>query len=161
MGINRYPPTYPMGIYPCRDGWLGVTALTPSQWQAFCSLLGMDDEARQPRYGSSLERLADAPTLDPIIAARVRERSARELFERGQALRIPLAPVPTMAELFTTDQYQARGAFADVTHDDGRSFSAPVAPFRLFLTPSLAGGLAAGLGADNGRVLANLEEDAL
>jgi crotonobetainyl-CoA:carnitine CoA-transferase CaiB-like acyl-CoA transferase len=157
MGINRFPPTYPLGIYQCRDGWLGVTALTPPQWQAFCSLLGMVDEAREPRYGSSLQRLADAPMLDPIIASRVRERSARELFERGQAMRIPLAPVPTMAELFTTEQYVARGAFADVTHDDGHSFPAPVAPFRLFHTPSLAGGHVVRLGADNDRVLTDLE----
>ena len=38
MGINRFPPTYPLGIWPCKDGWLGVTNLTPGQWKAFCKL---------------------------------------------------------------------------------------------------------------------------
>ncbi len=122
-------------------------------------MLGMAEEAREPRYASSLERLADAATLDPVIAARVREQSSRALFERGQAMRIPLAPVPTMAELYTTEQYTGRGAFAEIGHDDGRSFAAPVAPFRLFRTPSLAGGRAARLGADTGRVLADLGEE--
>ena len=37
MGINRFPPTYPLGIWPCKDGWLGVTNLTPGQWKAFAS----------------------------------------------------------------------------------------------------------------------------
>lgn len=159
MGINRFPPTYPLGIYPCRDGWLGVTALTPPQWQAFCVLLGMEDEAQEPRYASSLERLADAGKLDGIIAARLSGRSAEELFHRGQAMRIPLAPVPTMEQLFTTDQYVDRGSFAQVTYDDGRAFSAPVAPFRLFRTPALAGGRASRLGADTDRVLPRLGDE--
>ncbi|XOV82406.1 MAG: CoA transferase [bacterium] len=32
MGLNRFPPTYPLGVFACRDGWLGVTVLSPSQW---------------------------------------------------------------------------------------------------------------------------------
>ena len=45
MGVNRFPPTFPLGIYPCRDGWIGVTALTPSQWASFCALLDLDELA--------------------------------------------------------------------------------------------------------------------
>ncbi len=29
-GINRFPPTCPVGIYPTRDDWLGVTLVTPA-----------------------------------------------------------------------------------------------------------------------------------
>jgi len=148
LGINRFAPTYPLGVYACADGWLGVTALTPRQWRNFCQLLAMDQYADEPAYQTAIGRLMEYDTLEPLIRQRALKRSASELVERGQALRIPLAPVPTMEELFGVDQYVARGAFADI-HCDGRGFLAPVTPFRLFATPALRGGQVAKLGESN------------
>ena len=153
MGVNRFPPTYPLGIYACRDGWLGVTALTPSQWHAFCRLLDIEHLADEPRYQTSTGRLGDAERMEPLIAERVAEGSARELFQRGQEMRIPLAFVPTMEQIFTVDQFVERGAFAPIEHPDQRRYLAPVTPFRLFGTPASAGGKAPRLGESNARLL--------
>ena len=147
MGVNRFPPTYPLGIFACRDGWLGVTALTPSQWHAFCRLLGLEHIADEPRYQTSVGRLRDADRMEPLIVERVAGRSARELFERGQEMRIPLAFVPTMEQIFEVDQFVERGAFAPIEHPDQGAYLAPVTPFRLFGTPAAAGGPAPRLGA--------------
>ena len=145
LGVNRFAPTYPLGVYACADGWLGVTALTPSQWKSFCTLLGMDEHADTPQYQTAIGRLYDYDVLEPIIKRQVRDRSAAQLVRRGQDMRIPLAPVPTMEELFTTDQYVARGAFAQVAAADA-AFPAPATPFRLFATPALVGGQSPRLG---------------
>ena len=153
LGVNRFAPTYPLGVYACADGWLGVTALTPSQWKNFCALLDMEDHAATPQYQTAIGRLQDYDVLEPVIKRQVKDRSAAELVRRGQDLRIPLAPVPTMAELFTTDQYVARRAFATVENGDGNAFEAPATPFRLFETPALHGGQAARLGAANAELL--------
>ena len=148
LGVNRFAPTYPLGVYACADGWLGVTALTPRQWRNFCSLLAMDQYVDEPAHRTTIGRLSNYDTLEPIIRQRLAKRSARELVARGQGLRIPLAPVPTMEELFGVDQYVARGAFADVTVN-GAAFRAPVTPFRLYRTPASAGGGVARLGQSN------------
>ena len=153
LGINRFAPTYPLGVYACTDGWLGVTALTPSQWKSFCSLLGMEEHADTPEYQTAIGRLMDYDVLEPIIKRQASERSAADLVKRGQAARIPLAPVPTMAELLTTDQYVARGAFATVETGDGQRLEAPATPFRLFETPAKLGGQSPRLGA-NAQLLA-------
>ena len=153
LGVNRFAPTYPLGVYACADGWLGVTALTPAQWKNFCALLGMEEHADTPAYQTAIGRLQDYDTLEPVIKRQVRQRSAADLVRRGQALRIPLAPVPTMAELFTTDHYVARGAFADIETPTGAAIAAPVTPFRLFGTPAVAGVRARRLGEDNARLL--------
>ncbi len=152
MGVNRFPPTYPLGIFPCRDGWLGVTALTPSQWHAFCRLIGIEHLKDEPAYQTSTGRLRDADRMDPLIVERVADRSARELFRRGQEMRIPLAFVPTMEQIFEVDQFVERGAFAPIGHADHGEYLAPVTPFRLFGTPAAAGGAAPRLGASNGRL---------
>jgi crotonobetainyl-CoA:carnitine CoA-transferase CaiB-like acyl-CoA transferase len=144
MGINRLPPTYPLGIFACRDGWLGVTVLTPQQWQGFCRLLGLDEFAREPRYYSTLERFADAAIIEPVLRERLRERSAYETFVAGQRSGVPLALVPTMRELFDVDQYQAREAFAQLTFADAPAYRVPVTPFRLRRTPPRQGGRVSG-----------------
>lgn len=154
MGVNRFPPTYPLGIYACRDGWLGVTALTPSQWKSFCTLIGIEHLADEPQYQTAIGRLKDAPKMDPLIVERVADQSAQALFVRGQEMRIPLAIVPTMEQIFTVDQFVERRAFAPVTHPDQGEYLAPVTPFRLFRTPAEFGGAAPRLGSSNAALLA-------
>jgi crotonobetainyl-CoA:carnitine CoA-transferase CaiB-like acyl-CoA transferase len=154
LGVNKFAPTYPLGVYACADGWLGVTALTPSQWHSFCELLEMQEHAHEPKYQTAIGRLLDYDVLEPVIKRQVRHRSAAELVRRGQGARIPLAPVPTMEELFGTDQYLAREAFATVEASDGTRFEAPATPFRLFETKPLRGGRAARLGEMNEALLA-------
>jgi len=154
LGINRLRPTFPMGIYPCRDGWIGITALTPSQWLSLTELTDLPELGGEPRYYSTLERLADADHIEALMKPRFLERTAAEWFHRGQALRIPLALVPTMAELIGIDQFAERGAFVAVSHADIGTFVAPNTPFRLFATPPLASGRAPRLGAHQHEVMA-------
>ena len=147
MGINRFPPTYPLGIFPCKDGWLGITVLTPSQWHAFCELLGMNDLSDVPLFQSSVGRLESLDLIEPRFREALLNHSAEDLFYRGQKARIPLARVPTMEELFSVDQFVQRDAFctADLGHTQ---LTVPSSPFRLYETPPTFGGSVAPLGQD-------------
>ncbi|MFU8814841.1 MAG: CoA transferase [Pseudomonadales bacterium] len=146
MGVNRFPPTYPLGVFPCRDGWIGLTVLTPRQWHAFCALLGLDDLAHEPLFQSAAARGEAADLLEPLFTARLLEFSAEDLFYRGQAAAIPLARVPTMEALFEVDQFVERQAFCDVQLTSARTLRVPSIPFRLFSTPPDFGGEVATLG---------------
>ena len=150
IGINRFWPTYPVGIYPCRDGWLGVSTVTPSQWRSLCALLGLDELGREPRYQVSINRLEDADVIDAVLGPRLLERTAQEWVEAGQAARVPLALAPTPAELFDLEQFRDRGAWVEAAHPDQGSFVAPGTPFRLHRTPAATGGKAPRLGEHNG-----------
>lgn len=150
MGVNRLPPTYPMGVFPCKDGWIGLSVLTPRQWHAFCELLGMQEFAEVELFQSAAARGEAADLLEPVFTAKLMERSAEELFYQGQAAAIPLARVPTMEELFEVDQFLARQAFADARVTPERSVTVPSVPFRLFATPPHFGGEVAELGQHDG-----------
>ena len=150
IGINRFWPTYPVGIYPCRDGWLGVTTVTPSQWRSLCSLLGLHELGAEPRYQVSINRLEDADRIDAALRPRLLARTAREWVEAGQAVRVPLALAPTPAELFDLEQFRDRGAWVEAEHFDQGRFLAAGAPFRLHRTPAATGGRAPRLGEHNG-----------
>ena len=149
LGINRFFPTYPLGIWPCRDGWLGVTVLSPSQWGSFCELLGLQELALNPKYGISANRLDDVEIIEPQILEALSRHSAEDLFYRGQKMRIPMARVPTMGELFDVDQYVHRKAFSTIVDGDTR-YKVPSIPFRLYDTPPKFGGDVSDLGANSG-----------
>ena len=48
IGVNRFWPTFPVGIYETKQGWLGVTTVTPAQWRSFCEMLGLPELRDDP-----------------------------------------------------------------------------------------------------------------
>lgn len=152
MGVNRFPPTYPLGVFPCRDGWLGVTVLTPSQWHSFCKLLDIQEFADVPLFQTSIGRLEAVDVIEPLMREKLLQCNAEELFYLGQENAIPLARVPTMMELFGVDQFVERRAFSTAQLSDGVGVTVPSVPFRLFTTPPHFGGAVARLGQHNDEV---------
>ena len=154
LGVNRFWPTFPASIYPCREGHLGITALTPSQWAALCELLGLQELGNNPKYQITLQRLEDADKIDALIKPKLLERTAHEWFLLGQEKRIPLATVPTITEILESEQFRERGAFCTIegTTEDGAGsdrLEMPAVPFRLQRTPARSGGRAPLLGEHN------------
>ena len=147
-GINRWHPTFPMGCYECRQGWLGITVLTPDQWRNWCDLLGRNDIAEEARFATSPQRLEAAEELEAIYGPILKTRTAREWFEEGLRRRIPLVEVPSMADLLSEPVHQGRGAFGTVRIGQAE-FRAPVLPQHLNETPPAATGTAPRAGADD------------
>jgi len=129
-GVNRYGPVYPQTIFPAADGWIGVTALTPQQWQELCALIGMPELAQDPRYETTDLRMAAAAELDTILMPAMARMAALAMLEDGQRKRVPLAPVPTMAEVLATPHWRARNSFHSY-NGNGPGFEGPAMPFRL------------------------------
>ncbi len=149
LGTNRFVPTFPLGIYPCREGWLGVTVLTPEQWRSFCALLDMPEAAADPRFALSVNRLEHADELERLYLPRLAQRTALEWFEEGRTRKIPFVPAPDMEDLLARPVHRARGAFGTVRVGEA-SFEGPVLPQHLTGTPPAAGGVAPLAGADTG-----------
>jgi crotonobetainyl-CoA:carnitine CoA-transferase CaiB-like acyl-CoA transferase len=148
LGINRFGRGFPFGNFATRDGWLGVTVVTPAQWVAFCGMIGLPELGSDPRYSSTAERYKHANELSDIIKPVLMHRTAMQWFEKGIELRLPLAVVPGMDELLTQPVHRARGAFAKVTIGKA-SFEAPVLPQRLTGSPPKPNGPAPFAGEAN------------
>ncbi len=146
LGLNRFPPNYPATIYAASDGWIGVTALTPKQWHNLCGLVQRPELARDPRLRTYALRLAGADALDAQLAPAFAARSADAWVREGQALRIPITRVGTLAELLRSPQLEARGSLREIALPTGRSLRVPGPPFRLTRTPAIQAGRLAPLG---------------
>jgi len=153
LGVNRFIPTYPGCALPCKDGWVGVTALTPAQWHGLCDLLDLPELKFKTDYATSLSRLEHADELEPILSTKLLERTADEWFHEGQARRIPFALVPSMADLLSSRHFAERRAFGQVHHKDLGLFKVPAVPFKLLKTPALTSGTAPQLGRHNREIM--------
>jgi crotonobetainyl-CoA:carnitine CoA-transferase CaiB-like acyl-CoA transferase len=146
-GVNRWYPTFPVGVYECKEGWIGITATTPDQWQGFCTLFDMHEQAADPRFTLPQERLALADELEAVFVPKLLAKTAHEWFEEAMGLRLPFTVTPDMAELLAEPVHRGRGAFGEVRIGSA-SFEAPILPQKLTRTPPSPNGEAPLAGAD-------------
>jgi crotonobetainyl-CoA:carnitine CoA-transferase CaiB-like acyl-CoA transferase len=139
--INRFGRGYPVGTFPTKDGWLGITVVTPAQWGAFTAMIGLPELEHEPDYSDSLLRTTNSAALLQIFQPLLMQQTAQHWFERGIELRLPLAVVPDMATLLQQPYYRERGAFAPVQIGSA-SFDAPVLPQYLTQSRPLPNGRA-------------------
>lgn len=144
-GKNRFWPNYPLGVFRCKSGWIGVTIVTPVQWASFCELLRMPDLIGDPRYLVNRDRIVVADELQARFEPVFLERTAEEWFELALEHRLPFVVVPTMAALLANKEHRRRNAFMTVEHG-GRRYEMPSSPLRLTRTPPRSGGTVPSLG---------------
>lgn len=139
MGINRFWPGFPQGIYETKDGLLGVTTVTPAQWWAFCDMLGLSQLRADPSLLLGKDRLQRAEEIEGHFMPRLRERTAREWFAEGLKRKIPVVPMPTISDLLCDTEKRARGAIVPVRIGKEEGLTAGSMQ-RLMLTPPRRGG---------------------
>jgi crotonobetainyl-CoA:carnitine CoA-transferase CaiB-like acyl-CoA transferase len=147
-GFNRFTPTYPMGVYRCKQGWIGITIVTPAQWRAFCDLLGMADLARQSNMVMGPERLAHADALEARFVPRFLDRTADEWFAEALQRRLPFAIVPDMKQVLEWPVFRERKAIVPIAMGS-RIVGAPGSPLHLTRTPPNFGGRVPEIGEHN------------
>jgi crotonobetainyl-CoA:carnitine CoA-transferase CaiB-like acyl-CoA transferase len=139
IGVNRFWPTFPVGIYETKQGWLGVTTVTPAQWRAFCEMLGLLDLRDDKTLFLGVDRLQHVEMIEGKILPRLKQRTAQEWFAEGLRRKIPIVPVPDIADLIADEEKRARGAIVPIEIGEERGFTAGSMQ-RLTGTPPRHGG---------------------
>jgi crotonobetainyl-CoA:carnitine CoA-transferase CaiB-like acyl-CoA transferase len=139
IGVNRFWPTFPVGIYATADGWLGVTTVTPAQWMAFCDMLGLTEMRNDERFAMGVDRLQHVEEIEARFIPKLKERNADHWFAEGLKRRIPIVPVPSMADLIASEERRTRNAVRPVSIGTENGMM-PGSMLRLRETPPQAGG---------------------
>ncbi|WP_342710304.1 CoA transferase [Bradyrhizobium sp. B124] len=150
IGVNRFWPTFPVGIYETKQGWLGVTTVTPAQWRAFCEMLGLTDLRDDPTLVMGVDRLQRVAEIEGKILPKLKQRTAQEWFAEGLKRKIPIVPVPEISDLIADEEKRGRGAIVPIAVGDETGFSAGTMQ-RLTGTPPLRGGRVPDLGEQQAR----------
>jgi len=128
-------PIQPVDFLECKDGWIYVCCVEEHQWETLVEMMGRPEWAALEIFDNRLSRAANWDALKLLLQEWTLEQNVDELYRAGQARRVPLAPVSTMGDLFTSDHLKSRGFFATIEHPVAGSFAYPGAPYGLSQTP--------------------------
>lgn len=128
-------PIQPLDFFECRDGWIFLCCVEEHQWQTWLDLMGRPEWASMELFENRLTRAANWDALKLLLQEWIQEHSVEELYRAGQARRVPLAPVSTMADLLRSDHLKSRGFFALLEHPQAGPLLYPGAPYQFSVTP--------------------------
>jgi crotonobetainyl-CoA:carnitine CoA-transferase CaiB-like acyl-CoA transferase len=123
-------PTCPVSIHRCKTGWIGITPLTPAQWQSFCDMLDLPELASDPALQVPRDRYPLAARMEAAFDARFPERTADEWAAIGREQKVPMVIVPDALGILDHPIFNARESFAQFEHGE-RTFRVPRTPLRL------------------------------
>jgi crotonobetainyl-CoA:carnitine CoA-transferase CaiB-like acyl-CoA transferase len=148
---SRHHRTHPTAIFPCQDGYVGIAAQTPQQWEALCLLVDQPELLVEPRFTTGVQRAERADELDAVLLPWFLARPRQEVMLACQARRIPVGLSCTIPELLADPQYAATEFFRDIDHPSTGTVRYPGGAFQM---PSVASAVARApfLGEHNGQV---------
>jgi crotonobetainyl-CoA:carnitine CoA-transferase CaiB-like acyl-CoA transferase len=118
-------------ILPCKDGFIHMTPLLG--WETLVELLDrrMAEDLKDARWNDEEYRKTNVAHVVEVFRVWSRMHEVDEMFELGQLMRFPWAPVHSPQEILLSPQLRARGFFSDFDHPEiGRVFQYPGVPYR-------------------------------
>ena len=119
-------------ILPCKDGHILLAPF--QQWETLVEWMdneGMAEDLRDKGYLEEGYRDSRMSHIIQVIERWTKNHTVQELFESGQLMRLPWAPISALKGVLSNPQLKARGFFVDVEHPElKRSISYPGSPYK-------------------------------
>ena len=119
-------------ILPCKDGHILLAPF--QQWETLVEWMdneGMAEDLRDKGYLEEGYRDSRMSHIIQVIERWTKTHTVQELFESGQLMRLPWAPISALKGVLSNSQLKARGFFVDVEHPElKRSISYPGSPYK-------------------------------
>lgn len=143
-------------VWPCRDGYVAILALTDKHWQALKALLGNPEWMEGELFNSPLSRFMHADIIKSLLEGWLLEHDRDEIYKNGQALHLPVFPVQNLTEVMATRHFREREFFVPMEVPGAGPVLLPGAPFKMSLTPWSLRRPAPRLGQHNAEVYSSL-----
>jgi crotonobetainyl-CoA:carnitine CoA-transferase CaiB-like acyl-CoA transferase len=114
-----------------RDGFVGLHCTSDEQFAALCEFIGRPELRRDPRFSNVLLRIGNTKALQEIVEEFFSRHDSAYLYHQGQRRGVPVALIPTVAEVMEWEQLKGRRFFEPMTDGLGRTLMVPGPPLRL------------------------------
>jgi crotonobetainyl-CoA:carnitine CoA-transferase CaiB-like acyl-CoA transferase len=119
-------------ILPCKDGHILMSLF--QQWETLVEWMdseGMAEDLKDEKYKGEEFRQNHLDHIIEVLQRWIKTHTANELFELGQLMRFPWAPVYSPKEVLESPQLKSRGLFVEVSHPEiGTSIQYSGAPYK-------------------------------
>jgi crotonobetainyl-CoA:carnitine CoA-transferase CaiB-like acyl-CoA transferase len=145
---------YSFCIFSCKNGYILLAPF--QQWETLIEWMeneGMAEDLKDEKYREEEYRLAHIDRILQVFEQWTRTHTVQELFESGQLMRFPWAPISSLKEVLSNPQLKAREFFVDVEHPELRkSISYPGMPYKFSQSSTGRWRRAPLIGEDNVRI---------
>jgi CoA:oxalate CoA-transferase len=126
----------PGGVIPCKDGYVVLVTPEEHQWESFLELMGDPPWSKEEWCLDRLKRMENVEKIQTEILNWAKDKTKEELFRKGQALSVPIAPANTAKDIVESPQFNAREFFIPLDHPTvGHISKFPSSPYRFSKTP--------------------------
>jgi crotonobetainyl-CoA:carnitine CoA-transferase CaiB-like acyl-CoA transferase len=132
---NQHPSIAPYEPLACADGDLVVAVGNNRQFAALCEVLGAPELARDARFASNSERVANRADLIEELQGRLARRPATEWAALLTEARVPAGEVNDIGGAFALAESLGLEPIVELVREDGTEVGLPRNPIRLSATP--------------------------
>jgi len=108
----------PYQAFEAEDRWVMVAAANDRQFAGLAGALGLPELARDARFRTNPERVANRDALSALIAERFRTETAATWLERLFEAGVPAAPVQDVADVVAYEQTEAMELLQPLPHPE-------------------------------------------
>jgi succinyl-CoA:(S)-malate CoA-transferase subunit B len=152
MGTET-PSSTPHSHYCTKDAkWVAIACTTDKMFERLAKVMGQPELTHADRYGLKSKRLEARETVNQLVSEWTSQFTRDEVIRRCSDGGVPCGPVNSIAEIFSEEQFWARGTLTRVFDPRIRDLAVPGVVPRLSDTPGEIHHLGRGLGDDNREV---------
>ncbi len=113
---NSHPMLVPYRTYRAKDRSFNLGVGTDSLWRRFCTAMGLNDLADDPRFEKNSNRVNNRDALEKILDEHFSQQTADYWLQQLGDARIPCGPVNTLLDILDDNHFRARNGLVDVDH---------------------------------------------
>ncbi|MBI2872172.1 MAG: CoA transferase [Chloroflexi bacterium] len=100
----------------CKDGWVGLQALSLRNWQRLCQLMDTEDLLQDPRLNTGQGRIEHAKMIRVRATEWAKDRTKQDIIHRGLEMGCTVATISTPQDVTELPVHRERRFLAQVEH---------------------------------------------
>ncbi|MEM7074552.1 MAG: CoA transferase [Pseudomonadota bacterium] len=153
---SRLPNNVPNNLYPAKDGYIHIAAVSKPIFKRFAELMGQGGMAEDPRFSTPLARNENCEELEQIIIDWTSGQNVAELEEALIEADVPAARVYSVKDIFEDPYFRERKMILDVPDAELGTVALPGVVPHLTGTPGAVRWAGRGTGENTVSVLSEL-----
>ncbi len=113
---SGHPQLVPFQAFPSADGFVVIGTGTNKLWTHLCTVLGLMELPKDPRFVTNPNRVRNRAELIPILAERTQKKTTAEWLSILEREGIPCAPVNSLSQAFAEPQLVVNEMVVEVPH---------------------------------------------
>lgn len=132
---NSHANIVPYESFQTKDGEIVIAVGNDEQFSRFCTLLELEDLAKDTRFHTNAQRVENRNLLIPLIEKEIVQHTTEYWREQCEGAGIPCGPIQQLNDVYNDPQLHARNMFIEAEHPIAGKVEMIGSPLKLSRTP--------------------------